>query len=267
MSRSALLCLAAATVLIAGAQSAAAESPACSDLRAQLATLGSSRDSGVSDPGCNGGFFSRLLSGCGPLRSRFAYSPDYGQRRSGLLQALARYGCDSSSGGTVRTLCVRTCDGYYFPISNAANRKRLKVDEAVCHAAYPAGGAELYTQRYTGDDEGDMTSTSGKSYASQPFAFRYREAYDPSCAGQLQRELAPANATAVPRPPAETMAAGEAADQAANETPLRWVTPAPRVDRLVGPPVSMSDGSTAALTARMPHSPTILSFSTLAAVR
>src|SRR6266540_3435428 len=32
---------------------------------------------------------------------------------------------------TYRTLCVRTCDGYYFPISYATNRSHFKTDAAV----------------------------------------------------------------------------------------------------------------------------------------
>src|SRR5262245_21983267 len=43
-----------------------------------------------------------------------------------------------------RTLCVRTCDGYYFPISNATVRKRFKIDETVCKAMYGGAEASLY---------------------------------------------------------------------------------------------------------------------------
>jgi len=49
----------------------------------------------------------------------------------------------SSAGlaNTYRTLCVRSCDGYYFPISYATGRGRFKTDAAVCASMYPPGEA------------------------------------------------------------------------------------------------------------------------------
>jgi len=38
----------------------------------------------------------------------------------------------SAPSGTYRTLCVRRCDGYYFPISFSTTRDHLAVDEAMC---------------------------------------------------------------------------------------------------------------------------------------
>ena len=37
-----------------------------------------------------------------------------------------------AQGGSVRTVCVRTCDGYYFPISYATNASRFAQDEKTC---------------------------------------------------------------------------------------------------------------------------------------
>jgi len=145
---------------------------------------------------------------------------------------MARWGCSGSSGGSgsaVRTVCVRTCDGYYFPISNSANRKRLKIDEAVCHAMYPGGGAELYTQRYGGDTEADMKSLSGEEYSSQPFAYRYRTVYDPGCAGELQRRPSSPAIAATPVSPLPDASSVTSADVTTFEAPEE------RATRIVGP--------------------------------
>src|SRR5690606_21240858 len=45
---------------------------------------------------------------------------------------------DSSRYGTFRTLCVRTCDGYYFPISFSTTTERFADDERACRAMCPA---------------------------------------------------------------------------------------------------------------------------------
>ena len=72
------------------------------------------------------------------------------RQRDNLRQALIENGCEIPSlgwgwgGSGYRTLCVRTCDGYYFPISFSAGRQRFKTDEVVCKAMYGSATAELY---------------------------------------------------------------------------------------------------------------------------
>jgi hypothetical protein len=107
-----------------------------------------------------------------------------------------------------RTLCVRVCDGYYFPISYATNRSHFKIDAAVCQSMYPPGEASLYVHRTTGEDATQAVSAfGGKPLASESFAFAYRSAYDKACAALLHsgsgalvsvnRPSAPANVTTV----------------------------------------------------------------------
>src|SRR5258708_1355793 len=85
--------------------------------------------------GCDGGFFffgppssrhcSALLGRVDMLqRSLWGAGQGFGwsgydlqARRAELRRAMARSGCDQNGfWGNYRTLCVRTCDGYYFPI-------------------------------------------------------------------------------------------------------------------------------------------------------
>lgn len=82
---------------------------------------------------------------------------------------------------TYRTLCVRTCDGYYFPISYQASTSRFAEDEQACQRLCPASEVALYTHRNPGEDVGQSVSLGGRSYRELPTAFRYRHALDSSC--------------------------------------------------------------------------------------
>lgn len=84
--------------------------------------------------------------------------------------------------GTYRTVCVRSCDGAYFPISFATVPARFPDDEKTCKALCPAAEANLYAYRNPGEDMNQAVSISGQPYASSPNAFRYRQEFNPSCA-------------------------------------------------------------------------------------
>jgi hypothetical protein len=84
--------------------------------------------------------------------------------------------------GTYRTVCVRTCDGGYFPISFATVPARFTDDERTCKALCPAAEANLFTYRNPGEDINQAVSINGQPYASSPNAFRYRQEFNPSCA-------------------------------------------------------------------------------------
>ena len=83
--------------------------------------------------------------------------------------------------GTYRTVCVRSCDGYYFPISFATVQSRFADDERTCKNQCPATEANLYTYRNPGEDMNQAVSISGQPYTSLPHAFQYRKAFDPNC--------------------------------------------------------------------------------------
>ncbi len=84
--------------------------------------------------------------------------------------------------GTFRTVCVRTCDGAYFPISFATVPARFPDDEKTCKALCPAAEASLFTYRNPGEDINQAVSINGQPYTSSPNAFRYRQEFNPSCA-------------------------------------------------------------------------------------
>ena len=82
--------------------------------------------------------------------------------------------------GSGKTLCVRKCDGFYFPISPNTSRARYETDAGLCQASCPNAEVELFVQP-SGRDAKDAVSLSGEPYSSIPNAFRYRTAFDPTC--------------------------------------------------------------------------------------
>lgn len=84
--------------------------------------------------------------------------------------------------GTFRTLCVRSCDGYYFPISFSTVSDRFSDDELTCEAMCPGTEVELYYHRMPNQDSEDMISyRSDMPYTELPAAFNYRKTFDQDC--------------------------------------------------------------------------------------
>jgi hypothetical protein len=84
-------------------------------------------------------------------------------------------------GGGYRTLCVRTCDGYYFPVSFSTSQSRFAEDEQTCQKLCPAAEAVLYTHRNPGEDVAQAVASNGRSYKDLANAFRYRREFVASC--------------------------------------------------------------------------------------
>ena len=123
---------------------------------------------------------------CGPQyraaanQQRGFFDTIFGGNRSGGGFGDSGGGLFSSTSGTYRTVCVRTCDGYYYPISYATTQDKFAEDAQTCQATCPAAEVVLMTNR-TGDDINQATSTSGAPYSSLPNAFRYRKEVVAAC--------------------------------------------------------------------------------------
>ncbi|HWV51789.1 DUF2865 domain-containing protein [Pseudorhodoplanes sp.] len=102
-------------------------------------------------------------------------------RRSGGGEAIYSDEGAGMPSGTYRTVCVRTCDGYYYPISFATNPGRFQEDERICQRTCPAAQVSLYTYRNPGEEIAQAVSLGGQNYSSLPTAFRYRQQYDAAC--------------------------------------------------------------------------------------
>jgi hypothetical protein len=119
-------------------------------------------------PSGPGNFFANLFGGGGgninPAQSLPPPSPDM-----------------AAPSGTYRTVCVRSCDGGYFPISFATVPQRFADDERTCKALCPATDATLFTYRNPGEDINQAVSVNGQNYSSLPNAFKFRTEFNPSC--------------------------------------------------------------------------------------
>ncbi len=79
-----------------------------------------------------------------------------------------------------RTMCVRLCDGYYFPISYSVSRERFAKDARTCEGLC-SGEARLFVYRNPGEEADDMEDLEGKPYRQLRAAFLYRTEYVPGC--------------------------------------------------------------------------------------
>jgi hypothetical protein len=87
----------------------------------------------------------------------------------------------SDQSSTYRTICVRTCDGYFFPVSYSTSPARFRDDEQACQRMCPASEVALYTYRNPGEDVAQAVSLSGQPYTSLPTAFRHRQEFNAAC--------------------------------------------------------------------------------------
>jgi len=104
----------------------------------------------------------------------------FGGNNAGNPQAMPPADLGPQS-GTFRTVCVRTCDGAYFPISFATVPARFPDDEKTCKNLCPAAEAVLYTHRNPGEDMNSAVSIGGQPYTALPTAFKFRSEFNPSC--------------------------------------------------------------------------------------
>jgi hypothetical protein len=80
---------------------------------------------------------------------------------------------------TFRTICVRLCDGYYFPISFQTTRAGLDTDAERCNAK--CGGAQLFFHANPGGAVASARSFTGLLYENLPNAFRHLKQRVPGC--------------------------------------------------------------------------------------
>lgn len=82
--------------------------------------------------------------------------------------------------GGSKAVCVRTCDGGFFPITYSATRSRLESLAQRCQALCPNAKTELFTYPLSGDID-QAVSIDGRPYAELPNAGKFRTKFDPTC--------------------------------------------------------------------------------------
>jgi hypothetical protein len=156
------------------------------------------------------GILSILFSGSKePKRIETAYDVPSSSAAKGNKQVTVINGGKKTEntfdfpGGTFRTICVRTCDGYYFPVSFSTSSSRFATDEKACSTMCPGTETKLYYHSVPDQEPEDMISLKRERYSALPTAFKYRRegiGADPACSCQ-----------AAPKETLDTASAGGAA--------------------------------------------------------
>jgi len=132
--------------------------------------------------------------GCGGGRSRARVQADEGNRGN-LFDQLFGALSDTFDGEggfreeewnpwgnyhTVRTLCVRKSDGFYWPISYSTLTDYLPNDADQCAQQCPGTEVELYYYDNPGQEVEQMVNMWGEPYTALPTAFLFRTQFDKS---------------------------------------------------------------------------------------
>lgn len=79
-----------------------------------------------------------------------------------------------------KAVCVRTCDGGFFPVSYSAGRGNTEQLADLCRAQCPFAETRVYTYSPARDIV-DAVSADGEPYTSHPNALRFRRTFDKTC--------------------------------------------------------------------------------------
>ena len=101
-------------------------------------------------------------------------------RREEASEQRASQGRSGSKSGAYRTVCVRLCDGYSFPINFSTSADDLDRDAAQCERSC-SSPARLFTQRNLGEEFSELVDLKGQPYSRLKTANLFRTSYDESC--------------------------------------------------------------------------------------
>ena len=80
----------------------------------------------------------------------------------------------SATNGSYRTMCVRTCDGAYFPISSQASSMSFRRDAQVCSMMCPGVETELFYHSIRQESDSMHSAITGRPYDELENAYRFR---------------------------------------------------------------------------------------------
>ncbi|TPJ43403.1 DUF2865 domain-containing protein [Mesorhizobium sp. B2-5-4] len=129
------------------------------------------------EDGANANLFDQLFGGGNRQIDTLDQPDDSGEERD-VSRVLNQPGIPdvASSGGEFHTSCVRTCDGYFFPMSNAASAGDFERDQKNCESACPGTEMQVFYSRGMDDDSASMTSSvTGRPYGELSTAYLYKQ--------------------------------------------------------------------------------------------
>ncbi|MDX7952224.1 DUF2865 domain-containing protein [Lichenihabitans sp. Uapishka_5] len=94
--------------------------------------------------------------------------------------AITDDGADKRPQGGAKAICVRTCDGGFFPLGTTVRNEALDSLQALCSAQCPNTEAKLYTTADT-DNISNAVGLDGTPYTALPAAFKFQKVHEASC--------------------------------------------------------------------------------------
>jgi|GEM_PF-244994 len=121
------------------------------------------------------GFFENLFGGSQPATAypRDPMEVPFDEAQPGPEE-------DQTPHGGSQAVCVKSCDGSFFPLNYSARRGNLDTLADLCKALCPNTETELYTRAPAGEIQ-TAVSTDGSPYMDLPNALKYQKSFNPSC--------------------------------------------------------------------------------------
>lgn len=138
----------------------------------------------------------------------------------------------TSGVATYRTLCVRLCDGYYFPVSFSTLPSHFAQDAEACSSRCAAPTELYYYPNPGGAVDQSVALTTQEPYTKLRVAFRYRKEYVNGCSCK-EAEYLPAGTTP-----------DKKADGSGAVVPKTSASPARRADAMTPAGDALTTGST-----------------------
>jgi hypothetical protein len=142
----------------------------------------------VNAPKQPGNIFEALFGGGArqaPVNEATLPPPDEQQQMIENSIEKEKRGANVSAGSYA--VCVRTCDGSFFPVSYSGAGSRSDSLEEVCRSLCPNADMALYSFPFGGTIE-QAVSSSGEPYVNMPNALKFQQTFDPSCSCRRKGE-------------------------------------------------------------------------------
>ena len=90
-------------------------------------------------------------------------------------------GEDLSPHGGSQAVCVRTCDGGFFPLPLSARQSDPDQLTGLCQALCPNAPVSVYTRSPNQDISTSLSLTGDLPYSDLPNALKFQKSFDPAC--------------------------------------------------------------------------------------
>ncbi len=173
--------------------------PQCGGLRAQIGQLQAQfgalqrQAQGGGDPQRRAQLMAAIENNCraqpqqrGFFETIFGLEPRRGEYDSTLpeLDPEQPQEPERPRSGGPYTVCVRSCDGYFFPLANSPGGR--EGGDEMCQALCPGAETSAFGMTNGGDIQNAVARSTGQPYSSLPNAGKYQRSFDSTCTCKAQ---------------------------------------------------------------------------------